>query len=142
MENEELVNEFDSVCYGDGTYWSEVYDRVLDENGGGVVYVHADGSYDYYPTQADFVEAHPEESLDNFEAYIGSDLALENIHCTFGVDSDGRLTQNAISVTFVTTGLDGQTHELVISGEVTLSDYGTTTVVMPDVGDRTEVYLD
>ena len=141
MENEELVNEFDSVCYGDGTYWCEVYDQVLDENGGGVVYVYADGSYDYYTTQAEFVEAHPEESIDNIEAYIGTDLTLENIHCTFGVDNDGRLTENQIAVTFITTGLDGQTHELVISGEVTLSDYGTTTVVMPDVGDRTEVNL-
>jgi len=75
------------------------------------------------------------------EAYIGEDLALENIHCTFGVDADGNLTQNYIAVTFVTTGRDGLTHEVVISGEVELFDYGTTTVTLPDLGDRTELVM-
>ena len=141
QDNMALVDEFESVCYGDYSYWSEVYDQVLEENGGGVVYVYADGSYDYYPNQTAFIEAHPEESLDNIEAYIGEDLSLENIHCTFGVDDQGNLTETLISVTFVTTGADGTLHEVVISGEVELFDYGTTTVTLPDVGDRTEVYM-
>ena len=136
--NQALVEEFDAVCYGDDTYWCEAYDRVLEDNNGGVVYVYADGSYDYYPNQSAFIEAHPEESVDNMEAYIGEDLSLENIHRTFGVDENGNLTQNYIAVTFYTTGRDGNLHEVVISGEVELFDYGTTTVTMPDVGDRTE----
>ena len=141
QENQALVDKFDAVCYGEDHYWGEVYDQILDENGGGVVYVYADGSYDYYPDQWTFLEAHPEESTNNMEAYIGEDLALENIHCTFGVDNDGNLTQNYIAVTFVTTGRDGLTHEVVISGEVELFDYGTTTVTLPDLGDRTEMAM-
>ena len=141
QENQALVDKFDAVCYGEEHYWGEVYDQVLDENGGGVVYVYADGSYDYYPNQSAFIEAHPEQSMDNLEAYIGEDLSLDNIHCTFGVDADGRLTQNHIAVTFLTTGPDGNLHEVVISGEVELFDYGTTTVTLPDVGDRTEVKM-
>ncbi|MBR2490831.1 MAG: hypothetical protein IKB65_05040 [Ruminiclostridium sp.] len=139
--NQALVDEFDAVCYGDGTYWCEAYDRVLEDNNGGVVYVYADGSYDYYPDQWSFIEAHPEESANNMEAYIGEDLALENIHCTFGVDNDGNLTQNYIAVTFVTTGRDGNLHEVVIAGEVELFDFGTTTVTLPDLGDRTELAM-
>ena len=140
-ENQALVDKFDAVCYGEDHYWGEVYDQILDENGGGVVYVYADGSYDYYPDQWSFIEAHPEESANNMEAYIGEDLALENIHCTFGVDNDGNLTQNYIAVTFVTTGRDGNLHEVVIAGEVELFDFGTTTVTLPDLGDRTEMAM-
>jgi len=140
-ENQELVDRFDAVCYGEDHYWCEVYDKVLEDNNGGVVYIYADGSYDYYPDQWSFIEAHPEESANNMEAYIGEDLALENIHCTFGVDNDGNLTQNYIAVTFVTTGRDGNLHEVVIAGEVELFDFGTTTVTMPDVSDRTEMAM-
>ena len=137
--NQALVEEFDAVCYGDDTCWGEVYDKVLEDNNGGALYVYVDGSYDYYPDLWSFLEAHPEEAgYDNIEAYVGEDLALENIHCTFGVDENGNLTQNYIAVTFYTTGRDGNLHEVVISGEVELFDYGTTTVTMPDVGDRTE----
>ena len=140
--NQELVDKFDAVCYGEEHYWGEVYDQILDENGGGVVYVYADGSYDYYSDFWTYLEAHPEEAgYDNVEAYIGEDLTLESIHCTFGVDNDGNLTQNYIAVTFYTTGQDGNLHEVVISGEATLFDFGTTTVTLPDVGDREEVYM-
>ena len=141
QENQALVDKFDAVCYGEDHYWGEVYDQILDENGGGVVYVYADGTYDYYPDQWTFLEAHPEESANNMEAYIGEDLALENIHCTFGVDNDGNLTQNYIAVTFVTTGRDGNLHEVVIAGEVELFDFGTTTVTLPDLSDRTELAM-
>jgi len=78
---------------------------------------------------------------EEFAGAFTQDLALENIHCTFGVDADGNLTQNYIAVTFVTTGRDGLTHEVVISGEVELFDYGTTTVTLPDLGDRTELAM-
>ena len=140
--NEDLINRLESVCYGEDHYWGEVYDQVLDDNNGGVVYVYADGSYDYYSDQWAFLEAHPEESSNYMEAYIGEDLTLENIHCTFGVDGDGNLTENQIDVTFYTTGQDGKLHEVVISGEVTLFDFGTTTVTLPDVSDRVEVNMD
>lgn len=139
QENQALMDKFESVCYGENSHWAEAYDKVLEDNGGGIVYVYADGSYDYYSDQQSFLEAHPEETSNNLEAYIGEDLALEHIHCTFGVDSDGNLTENQITVTFLTTGADGSQHELVISGEVTLSDFGATTVTMPDLTGRTEV---
>ena len=138
--NQEMVSKFEGVCYGEGGYWGEKYDKVLEDNNGGVVYVYADGSYDYYADLQTYVADHPEEA-DNYmlELYVGEDMVLENVHCTFGVDADGRLTENQIAVTFLTTGADGSHHELVISGEVTLTDYGTTTITMPDLTGRTKL---
>ena len=40
------------------------------------------------------------------------------------------------TVNFNTTDQDGEHHTLVITGDVTISNYGTTTVQPLDVGDR------
>lgn len=84
-----------------------------------------------------FAAAHPEAVGDSLESYVGQDLNLEKVLCTFGVDDQGRLTDNHIEVTFQTTEKDGSSHTLVLTGDVTLTNYGTTTIQPLDVGDRT-----
>lgn len=116
--------------------WEEQYYDVLDEQGGGIVYVNEDGSYDYYADYDAFAASHPEVVGDSLDSYVGQDLTLEKVLCTFGVDSQGRLTDNQVEVTFTTTGHDGGHHTLVISGDVTLTNYGTTTIQPLDVGGR------
>lgn len=135
--NEAQLEKFYEVT---SEYWEEEYYKVLDEKGKGVVYVHPDGSYDYYADNAAFAAAHPEESMDDLYQYVGQDMTLENVDCTFGVDSQGRLTSNQIQVTFNTTGEDGSHHKMVISADLSVKDYGTTTVQPLDVGDRTEAH--
>ena len=71
---------------------------------------------------------------DNLESYIGQDMTLEKVLCNFGVDDKGSLTSNQITVNFSTTDQDGEHHTLVITGDVTISNYGTTTVQPLDVG--------
>lgn len=78
----------------------------------------------------------PELVADNLESYIGQDMTLEKVLCNFGVDDKGNLTSNQITVNFNTTDQDGEHHTLVITGDVTISNYGTTTVQPLDVGDR------
>lgn len=117
--------------------WEEQYYDILENKGTGIVYVLTDGSYDYYPAYQDLLAAHPEERGDSLESYVGQDLSLEKVLCTFGVDDQGRLTDNQVEVTFTTTDEAGGHHTLVLSGEVTLTDYGTTTIQPLDVGDRT-----
>ena len=99
--------------------------------------MNTDGSYDYYADYDAFAAAHPEAVGDSLESYVGQDLNLEKVLCTFGVDDQGRLTDNHIEVTFQTTEKDGSSHTLVITGDVTLTNYGTTTIQPLDVGDRT-----
>ena len=127
----------DKVEEVNATNWEDKYYNVLNEQGGGIVYVNTDGSYDYYADYDAFAAAHPEAVGDSLESYVGQDLNLEKVLCTFGVDDQGRLTDNHIEVTFQTTEKDGSSHTLVLTGDVTLTNYGTTTIQPLDVGDRT-----
>ena len=127
----------DKVEEVNATNWEDKYYNVLNEQGGGIVYVNTDGSYDYYADYDAFAAAHPEAVGDSLESYVGQDLNLEKVLCTFSVDDQGRLTDNHIEVTFQTTEKDGSSHTLVLTGDVTLTNYGTTTIQPLDVGDRT-----
>ena len=132
-DNEELLQKVEEV---NAENWEEKYYEVLEKNNGGIVYVKADGTYDYYADYDAFAAAKPELVADNLESYIGQDMTLEKVLCNFGVDDKGNLTSNQITVNFNTTDQDGEHHTLVITGDVTISNYGTTTVQPLDVGDR------
>ena len=57
----------------------------------------------------------PRSGGDSLESYVGQDLSLEKVLCTFGVDDQGRLTDNQVEVTFTTTDEAGGHHTLVLS---------------------------
>ena len=67
--------------------------------------------------------------------YEEDSSAMVDLNCV--MDDQGRLTDNHIEVTFQTTEKDGSSHTLVLTGDVTLTNYGTTTIQPLDVGDRT-----
>ena len=136
-DNEELLQKVEEV---NAENWEEKYYEVLEKNNGGIVYVKTDGTYDYYADYDAFAAAKPELVADNLESYIGQDMTLEKVLCNFGVDDKGNLTSNQITVNFNTTDQDGEHHTLVITGDVTISNYGTTTVQPLDVGDREKKY--
>jgi hypothetical protein len=146
-ENEALIDQVYDVCYPDDVdgedveNWNDQYYDVLNAHDGGVVYVYADGSYDYYVDGQAFCLAHPETSMDYLEYYLGEDLSLDSVSCTFGVDQQNRLTQATFQADFTSSDSNGAHHKLTLSGEMTATDYGTTTVQPLDVGDRTQVDL-
>lgn len=136
--NEAQLDKFNEVT---SEAWENEYYQVLEQKGSGVVYVHADGTYDYYATEQDFSKAHPSGDIsDDLYYYVGKDMVLDNVACTFGVDKNGKLTSNQIAVTFTTTDLEGGHHKLVISGDLQVSDYGSTVVEQPDLTGRTKVH--
>lgn len=117
----------------------EGHQAQLEKKGDvGILFVKADGSTEYYATGKAFATAHPEETAEEFSYYIGEDMSLEAVACTFGVDKNGNLTSNQISATFSTTEKDGTRHEMTMKGDVTLKNFGSTTVSPLDVGNRTE----
>lgn len=118
----------------------EYYDVLEDKGHEGIVYVNADGSYDYYADYKTYRDAHPEDAANNIEAYVGEDMTLENVACTFAVDDKGSLVSNNIQVTFTTTDEDGVQHKMVVTGDLTVTNYGTTTVSPLDVGGRREAH--
>ena len=89
--------------------WERQYYDQLENKQGGIVFVKTDGTSVYYKDYK------------------------------FGVDKNGNLTNNTLTATFTTTDQDGKNHELVVTADVTLSNYGTTTVQKLDTGDRVKM---
>lgn len=120
----------------DQKYWAEA-----DKHQGGVLYIHADGTTDYYTTYEAFYQANPIQltDTDELDYLVGQDASLEHVTSTFTVDKDGRMTHNETTVTFTTTDAAGKDHELAISIQADLWDYDTTTVQGWDPGDRTKL---
>lgn len=73
---------------------------------------------------------------EDFAQAFSRDLSLENIHCTFAIDHEGRLVNTQVKLTFLGTDAQGNTHPMVIAGDVAVSDYGTAVVQPAEVGDR------
>ncbi len=135
-ENQDQLDRFYEVIGG----CMDQYDAILEQKGSGIVYVHADGTYDYYATMKDYTKANPHSNWsDDLYYYVGKDMVLNNVDCAFGVDANGYLTGNQITVTFTTTDMDGGHHELVMTGDLTVTDHGTTVAKLPDVGQRTKL---
>lgn len=132
--NQTTVDKVENYSFQED--WSEKYYDILNEKGHGIVYVKTDGSYTFYKDYPSFVEANPQEAANDIEQYVGDDMTLEKVLCNFGVDEAGNLVSNSIEVTFSTIGRDGNQHQLVLSGDLTVTDYGTTTVQPLDVGGR------
>lgn len=121
----------------------ELYDRYYTENenarkqkGGGVLLVHADNSQTYYENGQDYYAAVDSNRLVRF---AGPDAALEKVHCTFGVDGEGRLTELALSTTFSSKDLKGESHSLEATASFTAGEYGTTAVEPLDLTGWTNV---
>ncbi len=126
----EVSGQLDQRC------WAEA-----DKHQGGVVYVHADGTTDYYATYEAYYQAVPGQLTDTDEInyLVSKDASLEHVTSTFTVDQDGRMTHNETTVTFTTTDAAGKDHELAITVQADLWDYDTTTVQGWDPGDRTKL---
>ncbi len=117
----------------------EKYDKILEQKGGtGVLQVKEDGSYTYYATWMDYLEAQGDEGLDRLEYYAAKELNLDKVDCTFALDKKGRLTDNEITATFTATDGKGVRHTVEVTVQLGVSGYGTTTVQPLDVGKRTK----
>lgn len=139
--NEKLVDHFNEVI---GSMSDQYQDVLSQNNDTGVVYVHTDGTYDYYPDEQAYYAAHPEEATASWtlENYVGDDASLKQVSSTFNLDKNGNLTANKIDVTFAVTGKDGASHTVVFSANITVKDYGTTKVAPLDVSGRTEYKIE
>ncbi len=117
-------------------FWTEA-----DKHSGGVLYVHADGTTDYYATYEAYYQANPIQltDTDEIDYLVGQDASLEHVTSTFTVDKDGRMTHNETTVTFTTTDAAGKAHELAVIIQADLWDYDTTAVQGWDPGDRTKL---
>lgn len=136
-QNEKQIHEIvDFLCEKD---WERQYYDQLENKQGGIVFVKTDGTSVYYKDYKSYAKANPKMVEDDMSTYLGQDMVLKTAQCKFGVDKNGNLTNNTLTATFTTTDQDGKNHELVVTADVTLSNYGTTTVQKLDTGNRTKM---
>ena len=136
-QNEKQINEIlDFLSEKD---WERQYYDQLENKQGGIVFVKTDGTSVYYKDYKSYAQANPKMVEDDMSTYLGQDMVLKTAQCKFGVDKNGNLTNNTLTATFTTTDQDGKNHELVVTADVTLSNYGTTTVQKLDTGDCTKM---
>lgn len=127
--NQDTIDKFEEIQ----SDFSDIGYDVLEKKGGGVAYVKKDLSVDYYATQLDFYNAHPEECGDDWSLFIGKDLSLESVKCGFALDDKGRLAENSISAVFVTTDAKGERHTLTLEGSFQASNFDSTQIKPLDV---------
>ena len=120
----------------------DFYDQELQEklaeadSTSGVLYVAIDGATTFYKDVASYEHDKIDDTFDDLESFVGKDLSLDSVHFTFSVNKDGQLTDNHIEAIFSTVDQNDASHSLVLTGDVTFSEYGTTVVQPLDVGDR------
>lgn len=136
-QNEKQIHEI--VDFLSEKDWERQYYDQLDQKQGGIVFVKTDGTSVYYKDYKSYAKANPKMVEDELSSYTGQDMVLKTAQCKFGVDKNGNLTNNTLTATFTTTDQDGKNHELVVTADVTLSNYGTTTVQKLDTGARTKM---
>lgn len=138
-KNEKQINEIlDFLSEKD---WERQYYDQLENKQGGIVFVKTDGTSVYYKDYKSYAKANPKMVEDDMSTYLGQDMVLKTAQCKFGVDKNGNLTNNTLTATFTTTDQDGKNHELVVTADVTLSNYGTTTIQKLDTGDRVKMHV-
>ena len=134
--NTEMWDEYDELTMA----MDQEYNSVLQDqyNGEGILYVKADGTYQYYPTYSEYaVDA--QYGTQDFSAYLGKNAVLSNVKFNFSLDEKDRLVSNDATVTFSSTDPKGAEHEVKCSLSMKFSDYGTTAVTTFDTGDRTKL---
>ena len=136
-QNEKQIHEI--VDFLSEKDWERQYYDQLDQKQGGIVFVKTDGTSVYYKDYKSYAKANPKMVEDELSSYTGQDMVLKTAQCKFGVDKNGNLTNNTLTATFTTTDQDGKNHELVVTADVTLSNYGTTTVQKLDTGACTKM---
>lgn len=102
----------------------------------GVLYYKADGRLANYATVPQFLEAHPEKEGEFLEYYIGGDVTLEEVTCSFQVDQENRLKTTQAHFTFSTTDAAGSQHTLAAQLSLTADRYGDTKITPLDTGGR------
>lgn len=120
---DEVVMEFE-------TY----YEKILNDNGGGMLYVMADGSYEHYDSYAEYEEAmgYSVTSSRYGMAMFGEDPYIESAKMTASISEDGELLANYLEATMAGHDQDGEKHTATVKIDFEASDYGTT---VPDVFD-------
>lgn len=79
-------------------------------------------------------------SYDNPFLCLGTEPVIDSVQCTFTVDKEGKITNGVFSASLAGTNDDGKLHKATAECKINISDYGNTTVEIPDISSLNVVY--
>ena len=116
-------------------FW-EKYDNIFyEEKGGkGVIVILEDGSYDYYESYYEYLDANEEFSEANLYRMFGDEPVVQGAKMIVKINDNGELLYNYAEATLIGYDDEGNAHTATVKINLSASDYGTT---VPDTFDAT-----
>jgi len=128
---EEMYNEWnEEVEKANEDFYDKYTDILSSKNNKGIVYVKADGTYDYYKTYDAYAKNVQMNSLteQNIMKMLGSDPYIDNASCHFTLDKEGKIVANELEASMSGVDESGKKHTITMKISYTVSDYGTTKI--------------
>lgn len=139
---EEMYDEWDQDVAQFSEKLYEKYYDILDSKGDkGILYVKADGTYDYYKTYDEYMNTVEQDVFDekNLTKMLGTDPYIDNAMCTFTLDKEGNLLSNYMEATMSGVDENGEKHSITMKSDLKVTDYGTTKVEAFDAKGKTKL---
>nr|WP_315023038.1 hypothetical protein [uncultured Aminipila sp.] len=129
-ESNKVIKDFD-----------EKYNNLLQSKGNtGIIYVKADGTYDYYKTYAEYEKnvITSNDASRDIMAMLGTDPYIESAASSFTLNKDGKLVSDESEATMTGVDSKGKKHTITMKVNFKVTDYGTTKVDRFDTEGKTK----
>lgn len=138
---EAMYNDWNEEMEKINEDFSEKYYDVLESKGDvGIVYVKADGTYDYYKTYEEYNKNVQLNAFDdhNIMKMLGDDPYIDSAACDFTLDKKGRIVSDEMEASMTGVDSQGKKHTITMKINYKVSDYETTKVDSFDTAGKTK----
>lgn len=120
--------------------FSKKYYDILSAKGSGVVYVKADGTYEYYQTYDQYAKNAKTEVINdrNIMKLLGNDPYIDSASCNFTLNKEGKLIENQMEASMAGVDSKGEKHTITMKANYKITDYGKTKVEAFDTTGKTK----
>ncbi|MHC1723153.1 MAG: hypothetical protein AB9836_08125 [Aminipila sp.] len=137
---EAMYNDWNKEIEKINEDFSEKYYDVLESKGNGIVYVKADGTYDYYKTYEEYNKNVQSNALNdrNIMKLLGNDPYIDSATCKFTLDKAGNIISDDMEASMTGVDSKGKKHTITMKINYKVSDYDTTKVDAFDTTGKTK----
>ncbi|WP_312648024.1 hypothetical protein [Aminipila sp.] len=138
---EDMYNEWNEEIEKINEDFYGKYEDVLEAKGDvGIVYVKADGTYEYYKTYDEYNKNVQSNAFNdrNIMKLLGNDPYIDSAACNFTLDKDGKIVSDEMEASMTGVDSQGKKHTITMKANYKVSDYGTTKVDAFDTAGKTK----
>lgn len=138
---EAMYNDWNEEIEKINEDFSEKYYDVLESKGdAGIVYVKADGTYDYYKTYEEYNKNVQSNTFNDSDIMkmLGNDPYIDSAACKFTLDKDGKIISDKMEASMAGVDSKGKKHTITMKVDYKVSDYDTTKVDAFDTEGKTK----